>query len=730
MATLVLTAVGTALGGPLGGALGALAGRAIDGAIMGSKGYEGPRLKELAVTTSSYGSNIARHFGRVRAAGSVIWATDLVEHQEKSGSGKGKPKVTSYSYTISFAVALASRRISRVGRIWADGNLLRGAAEDLKVGGSLRIYDGAGDQPPDPLIESDFGDGCPAFRGMAYAVFEDLDLSDFGNRIPALTFEIIADDGSLTLRDMLDDARIELDPIGFGAMSGFSQDGGTDADLVAQLGTFYPMSCDGGGGSLTLRDAGSTAGRDVVTLPPAVTSKDGEFAARTGSRRNRAIEQSVEGVSLRYYDIERDYQPGMQRSRGRPGSGRVNMIEFPACLDADCARDLADRVMEARESTRDTISYRVATLDPRLRCGSLVRPAGDRGIWRVRSWEWRNTGVELELEALPTRLTQGVRASGDPGQSKPPVDVAVGSTILAAFEAPWDGTGSGSDRRIMVAASSANAGWRGAALYADRGDGLLIPAGTVGRRRVIVGTAGRLPPATPHLLDRQNAIVVQLVDPSFALTETDIRGLASGANQARIGEEIIQFANAEPLGAGLWRLSSLLRGRGATEHAIGGHVEGETFVLFDEALGIADELAFGSAAAPRLIAIGTGDNVPVSVPVEDPGATRRPLPPVKPVLDMAADGSLGLRWTRRSRGGWQWLDTVEVPLSEAAEAYEVRFVNGGGRVVSWRVEGPEWRMGPAQWLDLSSGPLPQRLEIRQVGSVSLSRPLIVELNPE
>ena len=51
------------------------------------------------------------------------------------GGGKGKPKVTTYSYTASFAVALASRPIAGIGRIWADGNLLRGAAGDLKTGG-------------------------------------------------------------------------------------------------------------------------------------------------------------------------------------------------------------------------------------------------------------------------------------------------------------------------------------------------------------------------------------------------------------------------------------------------------------------------------------------------------------------------------------------------------------------------------------------------------------------
>lgn len=99
MATLVLTAVGTAVGGPLGGALGALAGRTLDGAIFGGGRVEGARLADLAVTTSSFGATLPRHFGKVRTAGTVIWATELREAKETSGGSKGQPKVTSYSYS-------------------------------------------------------------------------------------------------------------------------------------------------------------------------------------------------------------------------------------------------------------------------------------------------------------------------------------------------------------------------------------------------------------------------------------------------------------------------------------------------------------------------------------------------------------------------------------------------------------------------------------------------------
>ena len=150
MATLVFSVVGTLVGGPLGGAIGALIGQQVDHAIIGSPHREGPRLKELAVTTSTYGAALPRHFGRMRVAGTIIWSTDLAEHRETQGGGKGRASTTTYNYTASFAVALGSRPIGRIGRIWADGNLLRGAAGDMKAAGTFRFHSSSIDRSRRP----------------------------------------------------------------------------------------------------------------------------------------------------------------------------------------------------------------------------------------------------------------------------------------------------------------------------------------------------------------------------------------------------------------------------------------------------------------------------------------------------------------------------------------------------------------------------------------------------
>src|SRR4051794_21846905 len=123
MATLVLSTVGTVLGGPVGGAIGALIGQSIDRELLGPS-TRGPRLGDLNIQTSSYGTQIPRIYGTMRVAGSVVWATDLVQSSSTTGA-KGQPDTT-FSYSISLAVALSSRPVAAIKRIWADGKLLRG----------------------------------------------------------------------------------------------------------------------------------------------------------------------------------------------------------------------------------------------------------------------------------------------------------------------------------------------------------------------------------------------------------------------------------------------------------------------------------------------------------------------------------------------------------------------------------------------------------------------------
>ncbi len=203
MATILLSAAGAAIGGSLGGSVlglsmtalgrfaGASLGRAIDQSIMGagSSTVEQGKVERFRLTSSGEGDPVAQLFGRMRVAGQVIWATQFSESVTTTGGGKGAPsgpKTNAYTYSVSLAIGLCEGVISGVGRVWADGVEVN--PDDL----GMRVYTGSQDQMPDPKIEAVEGAGqVPAYRGTAYLVLEDLDLAQFGNRVPQFEFEVM-----------------------------------------------------------------------------------------------------------------------------------------------------------------------------------------------------------------------------------------------------------------------------------------------------------------------------------------------------------------------------------------------------------------------------------------------------------------------------------------------------------------------------------------------------------
>ena len=203
MATILFQAAGAALGsvfGPfgaiLGRAVGGLAGAALDRALIGgSSTVTGPRLGNARIPGADEGTAITRVYGTARVGGTLIWATrfeEEVTRERQGGKSTNSPTVETFSYYANLAVGICEGEIALVRRVWVDGREL-----DLTTV-EMRVYRGTEDQLPDPLIEAKQGVGnTPAYRGLAYAVFEHLPINDFGNRIPLIQFEVVRPVGQL-----------------------------------------------------------------------------------------------------------------------------------------------------------------------------------------------------------------------------------------------------------------------------------------------------------------------------------------------------------------------------------------------------------------------------------------------------------------------------------------------------------------------------------------------------
>ncbi len=724
MATLVLTAVGTALGGPIGGALGAFAGQTIDQAIFGNASHEGPRLNDLAVTTSSYGQPIPRHFGTMRSAGTVIWATDLVETKETNSSGKGQPKTTSYSYTVSFAVALASRPIAGVGRIWADGNLLKGQAGDLKTPGLMRIYLGAGDEAPDPLMASALGPSCPGHRGTAYIVFEELQLGDFGNRIPALTFEIFGDEQEeVSLKALAPIANVLPGDDILVGLQGFSDTGGPLRSVLSAIDNALPIGAVVDVAGLNLSRPDQLPLAPVPMLPETLESSDDGVEPGVRSQRKRSDLSNPQPRSLRYYDPDRDYQISVQRAIGAPQGQREAMLELPAAMSAQAARALIAAAAAKSRWQSETLSQRIAQLDESLGPGSLVKIPDRPGIWRIGTWEWMERGVELQLVRLAPNAA--AQLSADAGEISSPSDSVAAQTRLQAFELPWDGTGSPHDPSYHVAVSATSRHWSGAALSIEQADGYL-PLDLYASDRSVIGTLVEPLASSPGLLLEGPAVCdVDLVADDLELRSTTVAGIASGANRLRIGDEVLQFSRAEQIASSRWRLSGLLRGRGGTEWAaMAGHEPGTNIALIDNTLLPLGQDVIAPDAFSRIAALGFGDGEHAVSQLDPTGASRLPLSPVHVNITPTSSG-LRWNWMRRSRGQYRWQDSVDVPLIEEMENYLIGFGPINEPFVSWERTIPEFAATNSELSSLIASFGNHPLWVAQRGTFGLSKAVLL-----
>jgi len=706
VATLVLSTVGTVFGGPVGSAIGALIGQSIDQELLAPT-RRGPRVGDLNVQTSSYGTQIPRIYGAMRVAGSVIWSTDLIETTQ-TGGVKGGPDVT-FSYSVSMAVALSSRQARRIGRVWADGKLLRGAAGDLKVGGELRFLDGGEDQAIDPLIASIEGiANTPAYRGMALAVFENLQLADFGNRIPFLTFEVFADDESPLLGSVLSDAsRGAVSSDSAQSVTGYAAYGATIRSAIEPLIDCFDVE---------LFDDGCELRSPSNDAPTPISASELGNSADTNAvprfeREQIAAVTLPSSVRLTYYDPARDYQSGEARASAGEGDGVESRQELPAVLNASDAKSLAQEMIARSWSGRDRLSVRLPPSRLSLQPGTRVRLPLSPTVWTVQK-----TVVEGFVVVAQLRPSFGasIAVPADGGRIVPNPDVAAGPLTLALFDIPNVLAVSANSPALVLAATTSTTGWKRSPVEIAYGGQTL--SAQVARTKSLLGRARTvLADGAIDLIDTRNSVDVDLIDVDQWLTSCDDEALAAGENFAVLGDELIQFGQVLALGGGRFRLSRLLRGRGGTEWACADHGSDEPFCLIES--GALQPIVLPAWAMGASVS-GTSAGALTTVP-EFRGEGVRPPAPVRLGAERQPNGDLLLNWTRRSRQGFAWVDEIDAPLGEAIEQYRVTVIGMIGSV-ELSARGPSLIIPGDVVVSLGAGSA--KAEVRQVGDLAASRP--------
>lgn len=168
----------------------------------------------------------------------------------------------------------------------------------------------------------------------------------------------------------------------------------------------------------------------------------------------------------------------------------------------------------------------------------------------------------------------------------------------------------------------------------------------------------------------------------------------------------------------------MLRGRRGTEAAAGRHAAGDRFVLLaGDAIRTLDVPLASLGSEIRVMATGLSDDGgPVEARLTLRGASVVPPAPVQLGWTATADGGAVVRWTRRSRSGWRWIDRVDAPLVEEAEAYRVTETSNGGGTRTGDTQTAEWTVEAAT---LAGGPV--SVSVRQRGTHGESAAAVINV---
>jgi len=188
--------VGSFFGAPqLGFAIGSLIGNAVAPLEI-----EGSKVGDNPMQTASEGGARAIVFGT-----GCVRATCLLERgnrhvqKVKERGGKGGPVTVNERVYWTFAVGLGEAIPGgAIIRIWEGEKLVYDAspdsaipAETTEFAKKFRFYDGSEDQLPDPALEAIHGIGnAHYYRGTAYVVFPNYDLTDYREQIPVYRWEV------------------------------------------------------------------------------------------------------------------------------------------------------------------------------------------------------------------------------------------------------------------------------------------------------------------------------------------------------------------------------------------------------------------------------------------------------------------------------------------------------------------------------------------------------------
>lgn len=402
---------------------------------------------------------------------------------------------------------------------------------------------------------------------------------------------------------------------------------------------------------------------------------------------NEMDTQLPRAVSLKYLDIGREYDLSEQNAE-RLNTDAVNLreMEMPIVLSATEAAGMSEVLLYLYWLERRDVSFRLPPEYRYLEPADVITVTGEWG-----QYELRLTRINLESDgrlecsakfnaaAIYTPTAQG--AEGEAPAQTIPLD---GPSQYIMLDVPLLSDSYNSPGWPAAMAGYTN-GWPGGVIYrsVDGGQtwtdlqGFTSPV-TMGYARGALG-AGRF-----DIVDASSVLDVDMM--AGDLSSIDELAQFAGGNALAYGApgrwEICSPRTVTLNADGSLRMTDWLRGRFGTEWAASLHQSGDALVLLTDPDLAWVSMESGSIGLPREyrgITAGRSIDTDTNRSETYNAVNLTPLSPV--YLNGSRHTSTldwSLSWTRRGRVSPDWRSSVDVPLGEASEAYEVDIYDGSG----------------------------------------------------
>ena len=434
----------------------------------------------------------------------------------------------------------------------------------------------------------------------------------------------------------------------------------------------------------------SRGGSTVATIPEEDlgTVATGEQAAVLLPVAREMDTQLPRKVSVRYLDVDREYDMGEQYAERPCNSVNERVVDLPIVMNSQEAARTADVLLSKDWVERTEIGpFALPPTWRNLEAADVVtvEHRGQSRVVRLTRAEYLPDGrisCNAKLTASPSYASTATgEAPAVLGQSMVPLR---GTTKAYLLDMPRIVSNQDVPGMAFGLVGKAS-GWPGGALLRSDDSGNTwgaVGAMNTNARVFIAGAA--IASHHGYSIDHGSTLTVTPEIAAHALSSVTEEQLYSQSNLAAYGVdgrwEILAFKTATD-NTGSYTLSNFLRGLYGTEWATGLHQTGDLLIMLDSStlgfFGLPTN-AIGAARSYRAITQGASIDSAASVADTYDAYNLKPLSPV----DISGErNSTTLEWTitamRRSRWPVEVFAGVVVPLGESSEAYDLEIWNSG-----------------------------------------------------